>query len=677
MATTDTVCFADHDPVTGAPTLDGFTGIEDAGIITSESEPGYVLGERLTFGGGSAFPPVIFQGVKNGNFLNFAFFCRFDLSFDHEDSIVIALRPDVSIPTQTTARRIDLKPVFTGLGAGPGGLAEESVPPGVPLGVDYHIRTDKAEQQKTIYKGTSGAPPWTVATPTNVSSRVRSWLPPVPDLTTSVGAQSLPNGTFNVVSTAGFPGPVGPPGAVGLFEVAGQIVTYTGKTGTSFTGCSGGAGAIAAGTPVRIPEAAWSAEVQFPLTDAGAGGTGEWIDIHDSFGLYFAVIRVGQTTASGPTLHSGWSTQFLFPVGTGNFLTGALTSSLAINPAWYGTALVPALQVPPGSNLGLGVRFQNGVFGIGVRDAAAAPGTAPGGLIEGPTGTHDNTLVAQVENTGATSAPGVTAEFRFANWGLGPSGFAAWQPASGAVPMPTAPATVAAGGSAELTSSWPKASVPNQYSTHPHQCVWVQLDSGSTVNFVESSQRRNMDFEHLSEFERDAEISGVGYYPPPGGKHDFILFTHTRQILVPDYGEGGDIHARVAVVAPTRQFKRIWVWILEGYRRTGKSIEIDKRTFEILDDTPGSFGFVLTHDGPEADVLTHELTGGGIKAVGDRMYTLKVPHDGAVTINTKLKAAPIPPGKDTTGDGCLGWLFRIPIIGPILRAILEPILKKP
>lgn len=70
--------------------------------------------------------------------------------------------------------------------------------------------------------------------------------PPVADTLTNSGAGvTLPlgGGAYPVDSTAEFR-------AAGRFYVKGQIVTYTGKTGTTFTGCTGGTGVIPDNTPV-------------------------------------------------------------------------------------------------------------------------------------------------------------------------------------------------------------------------------------------------------------------------------------------------------------------------------------------------------------------------------------------------------------------------------------------
>jgi len=206
MSVDDTLCFADFDVVTGAPTVDGYTGIHDDFVITSEAEAGYVRGCRLTYGSGSAFPPVIFNGVKNGNFLNFSFFCRLDYSFDLEDVLVIALRPQLSNTAQSTARRIDIFPVYEGVGAdeklvmtgGPAGTADDVVP-GVPMNVDYHIRTNHSPQNIIHYRGQAAGDPWTtinpdttVYNPSNISIKTRSWLPPVGTSTNSVGVIFTP-----------------------------------------------------------------------------------------------------------------------------------------------------------------------------------------------------------------------------------------------------------------------------------------------------------------------------------------------------------------------------------------------------------------------------------------------------------------------------------------------------
>jgi hypothetical protein len=596
----DTLCFADYDPVTGRPTVDGFTGIEDAGVITSEAEPGYVLGSRLTMGGGGqgtggGFPPMIFQCVRDGEFLNLAFFCRFAFSFVESDVIVLALKPSAASP-QTDARRIDIFPVYTGVGADDpatcGGSCPDDPPkPGQPVGTVYHIRTHPQKAMKH-FRG-SGNPPWTTVNPNgsvytgpdNVSCQVRSWQPPT-----------------------------------------------------------------SAGQP---PEFAWSVEIRIPR-DTDAGG-GNWINLFDGFAIYFSLLRA--------TVSATQKVQFTFPVGVGtaNWLTGVLGAGTTI-PV-YGKGFIPALASPVGGNCGLGVTFINGENSVGIRPTTAAAFSALGTTIFGATGPSDNRLVAQVRNTDPTAtAPGVTAEFRFANWGMGPMGFAAWAMAQGATPMPTTPSDIAPNQQVELTSDWPRASVPTAYAAHPHQCVWVQLDTHQTppgvpVNFIQSAVRRNLDFSNLSQVRQPAEISGVGYpAPKDGSDHDFLLSVNVREIKMPAEEEPRAAVARTLAIAPSREptVAVVWLWIVHGYRRTGMTLEIEGTKYELLDDSPGAFGAVATHD-DATDVFGYQLSGKGLEHLGRNSYSLRVPQNGSVTIDTQISA--------DTQNGASGCLP----IGPLVK----------
>ena len=657
-----TLAFNDFDPVTGGPTLDGLTAISDAGVITNEVERGYVQGGRLSYGGGSGLPPVVVDAIHvGGGVLQLGLFCRFDLSFDDGDTIIVAVKPTPT-SADNTARRIDIHPVFLDIGADsrlpngdPAGDPDDS-PPGVPPGAVYHIRTNKTAARLEHWRGTGGTPRWTTDNPgggtyepPGIDARGRSWTPPVPTLTTSDGAQTLPIGTFNVLNTAGFP-------TAGLFQVGGSIVRYTGKTATSFTGCTGGSGAVPAGTAVSIPETAWSVELRLPLFIAESGeGEPPGISLNpDGFGLFVDVIRAGVTVASGPPGPGGvFAAQYLFPTAAAP-LTGTVGENL--NIPTFGTGLVPPLQSPAGANTGVGVRILNGELGIGARLATAGPFTPPGSTIDR---NNDNHLVTQVENTDPTNAANnVTSEVRIANWGLPPATFAGWQKPPGAAPNPSTPANVsAAGGQAELIVPWASANIPAEYATRPHQCIFVQLTADSGVNFVSSSERRNMDFVPLSEQERPADISGTGYPAPSGGDHDFLLVVNTRLVALTGGGgdddDGPDIGLRAAVGA--RRTTPIFMWIVHGYRITGDVLTIRGRKYEVLDPGPGQFGYFSEHDDP-AHALTSEFAGAGIRRDGN-VYRLRVPHDGTVTIQTRVEASePKPPPKH---EGCLAAIIRL------------------
>jgi hypothetical protein len=283
-------------------------------------------------------------------------------------------------------------------------------------------------------------------------------------------------------------------------------------------------------------------------------------------------------------------------------------------------------------------------------------------------------LVAQVENTGLTAAddaPNVTADFHFANWGLGPGSipgvdaFPDWAPASGAAPMPTTAQNINHGAQVELTTNWLAANVPSDYNPpHQHQCVFVMLDSSSGVDFVEASVRRNMDFVAFSEQERNAEISGVGYPPPASGKHQFALVVNSRQLWVPGApsGDGQTTHVSAPTLVP------VWQWMVSGFRKLDESLTIDGTKYETWHPAPGAFGYIGTHDDPSHE-LTYQLTGGGLNKIVDGVYELEVPHNGSVTIGTHVVVGP----KQSKRTGCIGVLLAILLA--ILAAIKKPFKK--
>jgi Tfp pilus assembly protein PilV len=87
-------------------------------------------------------------------------------------------------------------------------------------------------------------PEFTTTGPDGRSYRVDTYMyydQPTTASTTTSGSVTLPASTISVASTTGFM-------SSGTIYVGGQTVTYTGLTGTSFTGCSGGTGTFASGT---------------------------------------------------------------------------------------------------------------------------------------------------------------------------------------------------------------------------------------------------------------------------------------------------------------------------------------------------------------------------------------------------------------------------------------------
>lgn len=646
MAAYDTLIFRDWDPVAGKPNVDGYVH-DDQGLFTGETaETGYTNGSRIFLGGaGSGLQPVIAQVVKDGNSLVFGFFCRGDLSFDDYDTVVLALRPNAGSGSME-ARRIDIRPVWRNTNdindIGWGASEPNTMDPTIPDTATpddyptYHVRTKKHARSVQFYSQSAGSSSWSAYTPAG-------FAPPGP------GDPTNDNGANYRIRVRSWQPPV------------------------------------AAGSPL---EAAWSVEIRLPIDKATGGG--DWIDLAaGGFGLYFNIARSGQVPVSGSDYLDGWyCTQLRFPdfgsavppVGTNSRLTGNLNATTLIDPSWYGTGLIN----PPAS-AGAGVRFKNGVWGVGRREHGDTT-TAPGGAIAV---NKTNDMVAILENTGP-AVNGIEAVFRIGKYGLGgwgdfkiPNGMASnATDANLAAGTPGTPST-------EQTSvrvfDVDPADIPD-YTANSHRCMVVELTSTNPVTFTQSSIRRNMDFATLSDFETTAEVSGRGYPTPAEGDHDFLLFTRCRAIGVqrlidwyrehPNYDPetiamvGGALqhaadkgvagvpgaamvnhdHLNAAATGHVDYSNHVvFAWITEGYRRTDTYLQIDDKKMVVLDETPGAFGLAAHHVG-EQDRFSWSLDAPGLSNHGKGIHSLKVPDGDAVTLKIRLSAGPDGPAGDVSKD---------------------------
>lgn len=172
MSEIDTLLFCDPDLVGREPTIDGFFDLDY--MITGETpEGGYIGGSELAIGA-SGIAPVVFRGIRktSTNRLVLAFMCRFSQEFDNNNAVVIVVKPSFVDNTHANERKIIIKPVKFGVGAGP--------PMDVPSGAN-EIRADKVPANIDYFKGKSSGPGWDLYfTQTNTDIKVRSWLPTVP-----------------------------------------------------------------------------------------------------------------------------------------------------------------------------------------------------------------------------------------------------------------------------------------------------------------------------------------------------------------------------------------------------------------------------------------------------------------------------------------------------------------
>ena len=701
MAIFDTISFPPTDAITGKPKIDGWTDNIDPGIVYHFPETGYAAGGRITFAGGAIAPPVTFQctqvqvnspadvgltEVAAGSYLALGFFCTFDPTFDDQDGISIALRPDFAAPAHTNARRIDLRPNSTA-GAGPASAVIDTIP-GAPQTYLARLNRDLFAAP-TFFEGTGlNENPndltqvrWTSIAVNNCFAKCSSWHPNTPN-TNAKPAQTVPSSpatmfTLAVVDVSQFPDT----GNLTVPIVGNPAVTvsYTGRSvpTNTFTGCkvkpgsTGGTADIAAA--IQLPDLSWSVEVLIPTTTALGGA--DWVDLTGHFGLYANLFRVSQFQPTPPASpHAGFlAAQYRFPLpdaaappAAQHFLTGFLDDKLYIGDDWYGQASLLPL-IPGGVNDALGVCFQNTSWpasSVGVRHPGSPDPSQLTGQIYGTTGTvFPNTLVAQIKNTNPTNAANnVSAEFRFGKWGNPPTAFAQWDPHN--PKFTTTPSSVpnkvnlsAGGGTGEITADWPNGDVPGLFAGDT--CMWVRLDSTATVAFTQDGVRRNIMFTNLSERQEDATISGSGYPPPESGsQHDFLLMTHVRE-LVTAVRQGGDLSIFEGGSLTEKSLG--WYWVVETFRRTELEFTVDGTTMEVIDPTPGQFGAFAQHDNAANDVFVSALWGGGLQRQGNNTYELRVPHNGEVTIHTWMGAGPPgtvrPPKAATDQGGCLGFLL--------------------
>jgi hypothetical protein len=651
MSDQDTLVFGTADGVTGNPVINGFffhdTGLPPINILSTtppnqyEFESGYVNGGRFDFAGGGP-PSVVFQGVRiNGvgqGKLVLAIMTRFDDAFGPNDAFHLFLK---TTPTasNTDARMIEIIP-NTNSGAG-----DTATVPAIQS--IWNIRTDALPQNIRFYKGV---------------------IPPTPP-----GSSSPPPGSF------------------WWDQILGPAET---KLLTAFDGKI----KVRSWQPNGLTdEAAWSIEIELPI-DAPA--MGDWITLASQFGIYFSVRRNGvlRPTSAIEFINK----QTYFPPDSKYISGSSVRAHDLTNPGMqpsgtprWGTGVITDLLPPGTPNPGRGVRFANpnAELAVGRRKAGSMGTVLTSNIYTQPNNNPDsgnNQMVALVENTGTSLAPKVYAEFRFRRLGLPSPQQTDWNLETSIINNPTTPDTDISVGATNvpLVGNWPMlaaASAPTGYA-NKHFCMWVQLNSrGGGVNFIQSSVRRNMNFDRLSEITRKPVVSGEGYpKPADGSNHRFLLQTHARLIPWKDWSDGlsakrpGDrpfeldtifsgliesVGGQKELRPPDADLDRprisvddrgavegirnkpvylpdamLVLWITQGFRRTGDFLEIDGKKSEILDPNPGAFGFYALHEGLN-DAVSWSLSGPDVTWLKPGLLELQVPVDGEVELDLTLSAS--------------------------------------
>jgi peptidoglycan hydrolase-like protein with peptidoglycan-binding domain len=622
----------------GPPVPDGYIepdpGVPPAPPGVNLVEAGYTHGARFTYGDamGSGIPVTAFQAVKDNakDLIYLGFVIRYDFSFDNDDRIILFLTPSYDINNPPTAhslndRRIDILPVYSasqaGGPAGGGAAATPTDPNDYPA---YNLRTNKTPREFHVYqRNSAGSPVWKEITSSvaNFSVKVRSSEP---------------------------------------------------ASGVNY----------------------WSVELAIPTKTTGpqAGG-GSWIDLSPSgFGLYYNVIRVcSGAGCAGVVLNYDFSTQFTWPYDPANPDAGDLVDppSGPLDPAnWdippnrMGQAVILSQGQP---NPARGIKFQNGILGIGVRQGPAVSSPISD-VVDMTAVGASNTMVGRIINDDPNDpAPQVTALFRLADFGIGGGQPGTWVriPSS---PNPSTPGVVPppSGGASpspvDLLSTWviTQPDIDKYKQLWSDQCLWVLLDSPTGANIVEASMRRNLTVHTLSDYEGGFTISGEGYPAAPDGSrhHDFVL--HTVRVPIPPTTPPPttpppttpppttpppttppptpppiglrpnvlDVNPLLTHAAATRPHTPTvtWIWVTNGYRRTGRVLTIGRRRFAIFSHA-GSFGHIFHHElapgeTPGTVDLNFDFASDAIDRRSPSLATVQVPVGGAVTVRTRFTAGP-------------------------------------
>ncbi|MBZ4417836.1 MYXO-CTERM sorting domain-containing protein [Myxococcus sp. RHSTA-1-4] len=299
----------------------------------------------------------------------------------------------------------------------------------------------------------------------------------------------------------------------------------------------------------------WSVEMRIP-------SSGLPLPPAADFKMYFDIFRVDGLTSTTPSLH--WPTNANPPPGDAPDINN---------------------RTPAPANWGIGSFGTSGCTGVSISATDIRTNNSPSHVIQIPGTTASNKFQAVVRNSGADAAPDVRATFKIANFGL-PSE-QSWRP----VPAPGNPTeapglSVPALGSQMLeTGSWIlTGAVADSYEDNRHQCILVELSSGSDrTTFTNRSAYVNMDFSgSASVFERKVEISTRGYALPPGATaHRIRVDTNQRRNTV--FAPGG-------LRIPISQLE----WLFHGYQDTGAVVSIRGKTYRVVSPI-GSFGYIIKH----------------------------------------------------------------------------------
>ncbi|MGW7530846.1 hypothetical protein [Amycolatopsis sp. NPDC054798] len=460
--------------------------------------------------------------------------------------------------------------------------------------------------------------------------------------------------------------PTGQPVVAGRFGTAPQVYFPTGTTAGGATDAPGWLGTVSGDTGgagrvwVDSDQHQWAISLRLPLVETGnldQAGIASGLNLGTEFSMWYDA-RVRMLDSGGKPKDA----DHLWPRTSSAAKPGPAGLTFPDQSTWGSFKL----GAPDAAAQGVALRFDE----IGIRPPGDTPGsTAPlGNEIK----FNDfNNFAANPDNrtTAEIPAGAISATFRLANWGSNKTdpSLGSWDPLkdqdgktewSSVLPIPAgtkAPNGAITGTTATngtITFPW-KTTDPN-YQAHPHQCMLVELSSPGTVDFINSSVYRNMQFVGLnaagpppggllaaassrsddresafSRFSQSAEINIKGLPPLGRPKRNVYLYVQTVNMPKDETPPSNGGSERAAASADYQPTYRVHV-----FHETGETHQENGKTIGQL-APQGSFGYVFHKDG-DSFGWDHQLRGEGLVRISPNFYRLSVPDGGKATVSTKV-----------------------------------------
>ncbi len=418
------------------------------------------------------------------------------------------------------------------------------------------------------------------------------------------------------------------------------------------------------------PNFRWGVQIRIPVSAAGGILNTNGPQLGTDFDMWYLIRGsvMGMSAILGEYRTDGLNTS-AFDLGNSNYPlpTGVWDEfQLTSGPASFGGVTIMGNgqnDVVVQNGLGTGSTIQNGAL---------------------------NTFIARPRNyraAGNDIASGdIAATFRIANWGSVATA-APWDFVDPAITTPVASTavipTLAAGNNPPATSPIAQPVVMNlPAGKSTHQCVLCTLSStGPVTLFLQDSVFKNMNYDHASTLEREAEINTTGLpkddapdprdvyiaiekvgmeQNTPGADEGIFLINRISramrkggpiaeklkraQALLDQVGRGAEgqnqrlevlVNVLTEVGLSDDELDQVFpTFRVHVYHDTGERIEEDGEKKPVL-RAQSSFGLYMYHEGP---VEGWQTSIQGATRISDNVYQMPVPKDGSAKIKVLVQA---------------------------------------